>query len=123
MIAKRIPHKAQCDHAQTPYARRKCRATKLAAAQEATMQTTPTHQPGDEIDIDGITVVLARRKGNNGYRWTWYAPQLEEGGELYKATPEEAIDYARRALAGPTCACGNIATSIGSTERVCTACL
>lgn len=42
MIAKRIPHKTQCDHAQTPYARRKCRATKLAAAaKEATMPQKP----------------------------------------------------------------------------------
>lgn len=32
MIAKRIQHKGICDHAQTPYARRKCRAAKIAAA-------------------------------------------------------------------------------------------
>lgn len=43
MIAKRIPHKTECDHAQTPYARRKCRAAKLAAtraAEEITMRYT-----------------------------------------------------------------------------------
>lgn len=32
MIASRIRHKDICDHAQTPYARRKCRAAKLAEA-------------------------------------------------------------------------------------------
>jgi hypothetical protein len=43
MIAKRIPHKTECDHAQTPYARRKCRAAKLAAiaVEESAMQQKP----------------------------------------------------------------------------------
>jgi hypothetical protein len=35
MIAKRIRHLGICDHAQTPYQRRKCRAAKLAAAEAA----------------------------------------------------------------------------------------
>lgn len=35
MIAKRIQHKGICQHAQTPYQRRKCRAAKLAAARIA----------------------------------------------------------------------------------------
>lgn len=54
MIAKRIQHKGICDHAQTPYARRKCRAAKLAAAtQEATMQTPKTPIP---TVIDGFEI-------------------------------------------------------------------
>lgn len=53
MIAKRINHKGECDHAQTPAARRKCRATKLATqnAEEATMQPDPT--PSKPTIIDG----------------------------------------------------------------------
>ena len=31
MIAKRIRHKGICEHPQTPYARRKCRAAIIAA--------------------------------------------------------------------------------------------
>lgn len=40
MVPARIPHKTECDHAQTPYARRKCRKTKLA--KENTMIETVT---------------------------------------------------------------------------------
>lgn len=41
MIAKRIAHKTECDHAQTPYARRKCRAAKLAAAEQTNAAPAP----------------------------------------------------------------------------------
>jgi hypothetical protein len=46
MIAKRIPHKTECGHAQTPYARRKCRAAKLAAiaAEEAKTVKKPRYE-------------------------------------------------------------------------------
>lgn len=52
MIAKRIDHKGQCDHPQTPYARRKCRAAKFAkeiAMQQPETPTIPTVIDGFEI--------------------------------------------------------------------------
>lgn len=54
MIAKRIPHKTQCDHAQTPYARRKCRKAQLANAikkQENAMRYTIQQNPAGTWDI------------------------------------------------------------------------
>lgn len=78
MIAKRIPHKAQCDHAQTPYARRKCRAAKLAAAsKEITMRYTVSRNPA------GKFVVL-----DNG----------QEIGALYTSHDEQIIQTMARNL-------------------------
>ncbi len=125
MIAKRIRHKGICDHAQTPYARRKCRAAKLAAvkaAEEAKMET-PNYQAGDEIDINGTVIILGKRKGNTGVRWTWIAPALDVTGMAYYTTPEAAIEDASRKLAAERCACGAVAEMTGSTRRVCANCI
>lgn len=68
MIAKRIRHKGICEHAQTPYARRKCRAAKIAAAsketamiQTVTIENRRRNWRGEEIvtteeytQIDGV---------------------------------------------------------------------
>lgn len=126
MIPKRIRHKGNCQHPQTPYARRKCRAAKIAAIlaeaeKEATMQPQPSYQAGDEIDINGTTIVICRRKGNTGIRWTWYAPEIDTTGVAYHTTPEAAVDDARRALVD-RCACGAVAEMTASTGRACAAC-
>lgn len=118
-IPARIAHKGHCEHAQTPYARRVCRKAMVARAHLAVV--VPTYESGDEMVIDGITVILCARRGNHGIRWTWWAPQLEEGGEAMKATPEEAIDYARHCLAR-RCSCGDLATMATSHGRSCIRC-
>lgn len=82
---------------------------------------TKQHQAGDEIDINGIAIILGRRKGNTGIRWNWYAPELDTAGVVYHATPEAAIDEARRSL-GDRCACGAVAEMTGSTRRTCATC-
>ena len=83
---------------------------------------TTNYQPGDEIDINGTAIVLSRRKGNTGIRWTWYAPELDTAGMAYHTTPEAAVDHARRTLAAERCACGAVAEMNGSTRRTCAAC-
>jgi hypothetical protein len=86
--------------------------------------TETTHQAGDEIDLGGgIEIILASRKGNNGIRWTWYAPDLDVTGMAYKATPEQAIEDARRKLApNSRCQCGAVAEMNASTGPACTNC-
>jgi hypothetical protein len=57
MIASRIRHKGICDHAQTPYARRKCRkamiveAARIAADRESARQTRLTELGMSETDV------------------------------------------------------------------------
>jgi len=54
MIAKRINHKGQCDHAQTPAARRACRKALIAAATQQTQEVTVTQRYSMNIaTIDG----------------------------------------------------------------------
>lgn len=121
MVPARIPHKTQCGHPQTPYARRKCRKAQIALAAQlaARAAVERAYQPGDEVDIDGTTVTLSRRHGRTGVRWSWWAPELDVAGEAYWPTPAEAIAHARRALAS-RCWCGQLATVTGSTRRTCT---
>ncbi|GAA0719599.1 hypothetical protein Drose_05905 [Dactylosporangium roseum] len=85
------------------------------------MTQIATYQPGAEIDIDGTAIILCRRKGSTGIRWTWLNPETNQMGEAYQATPEAAIDHARRAL-GNLCGCGNVATMTASTRRTCVDC-
>jgi hypothetical protein len=85
------------------------------------MTETRTYQAGDEIDINGTTIVLCRRKGNTGIRWSWMAPALDSGSEAYQTTPEAAIENARQALA-TRCACGAVATMTAATVRTCGNC-
>lgn len=81
-----------------------------------------TYQAGDEIDINGITIIISRRKGSAGIRWNWYAPEIDTAGEVYHTTPEAAVDHARRTLGAERCACGAVATMTASTRRTCTNC-
>jgi hypothetical protein len=85
------------------------------------MTETRTHQAGDEIDLDGTLIILGSRKSKTGIRWTWMAPALDTVGEACHATPEAAIDHARRAL-GTRCACGAVATMTAATVRTCADC-
>lgn len=86
-------------------------------------ETTEMHyQAGDEIDINGTTIILSRRKGNSGIRWTWYAPELDTAGVVYHTTPEAAVDHAHRTLGAPRCACGAVAEMTTSTRRTCADC-
>jgi hypothetical protein len=81
-----------------------------------------TYQAGDEIDINGTTIILGRRKGNTGIRWNWVAPDLDVAGMTYRTTPEDAIEDARRTLAAPRCRCGAVAEMNFATEPVCANC-
>lgn len=81
-----------------------------------------SYQAGDEIDINGTVIVLGRRKGNTGIRWTWHAPELDTAGVVYHTTPESAVDHARRTLGADRCACGAVAEMTTSTRRTCAAC-
>lgn len=90
---------------------------------EAIIMGSATYQAGDEIDIDGVTIALGRRKGSTGIRWTWFVPGDDIAGAQYLPTPEEAIEDARRKLAPENrCACGAPAEMTLSTRRVCTNC-
>lgn len=62
-----------------------------------------TYQPGDEVTIGAETVILSTWKGRTGIRWSWVIPRIDEGGEAYYATPEEAIANAARTLSAPCC--------------------
>lgn len=122
MIAKRIRHLGVCDHAQTPYARRKCRAAKLAAAiaaQEDKPMEKPEYKAGDEVDINGTTIIISTWRGNHGIKWRWYAPEIDVAGMSHKRTPEEAIADARATLGGPRCRCGAVAEMTASTGAAC----
>lgn len=121
-VPKRITHKGICQHPQTPYARRKCRAAKLAAAVIAQATATPTYQAGDEIDIDGVTIVLGSRRGSYGVRWCWVIPGIDVGSAGYKATAEDAIADARAKIAGPRCGCGEPVEMTASTRKTCGRC-
>lgn len=81
-----------------------------------------TYQAGDEIDINSTPIVLSRRKGSTGIRWTWYAPTLNTLGEVYHTTPEAAVDHARHTLGADRCACGAITTMTASTRKTCVDC-
>lgn len=118
MIPKRINHKGNCSHPQTPYARRKCRAATIAALAAA----APTYQAGDEVDIDGTVIVLGSRRGNWGIRWTWIISGIEVGGTSYKDSPEAAIADARAKITGPRCACGEPIEMTASTRKTCAYC-
>lgn len=121
MIPTRIRHLGVCEHAQTPYARRKCRAAKIAAI-VVEQAAKPAYRAGDELDIDGTLIILGSRRGNTGIRWSWYAPAIEADGEAYYPTPEEAVADARRSLGSERCSCGAVATMHSSTRRTCAAC-
>lgn len=86
------------------------------------MTQTTNYQPGDEIDVNGTTIMITTWKGCNGVRYGWYAPAAETGGEGYKATPAEAVNDAYTTLGGPRCSCGEPATMNASTRRTCAAC-
>lgn len=85
------------------------------------MTETSTYQAGDEIYIDGTVIILCRRKGSAGIRWSWMAPALDSGSEAYQTTPEAAIENARQNL-GARCACGQLATMTAATVRTCINC-
>lgn len=87
----------------------------------ATDTATSQYQAGDEIDIDGTVIILTNRKGNNGIRWTWLAPDLDVTGMRYRPTPEDAIADAREKLA-TRCPCGAVAEMTSSTGRTCVPC-
>jgi hypothetical protein len=80
-----------------------------------------TYQPGDEIDINGTTITLCRRKGSTGVRWTWMIPAIDVTGEAYQTSPEAAIEHARKTF-DDLCACGDPATMTASTRRTCANC-
>lgn len=84
--------------------------------------SSTTHQAGDEIDINGTTIILGTRRGRTGIRWNWYAPETDEAGVIYHPTPEAAIDEAHRSLA-KRCACGAVAEMVSSTRPVCANCI
>jgi hypothetical protein len=90
-----------------------------------TASTQATYQAGDEIDINGTTIILASQKSfsGKGIRWTWDAPDLGASGVAYKRTAEEAITDARNKLA-PTsrCRCGAAAEMTASTGPACANC-
>jgi hypothetical protein len=65
-----------------------------------------SYQGGDQIDIDGATITLCRRKSSAGIRWTWAIPSTGLMGEMYHATPEAAIAHARKTMDSPECAHG-----------------
>ncbi len=88
------------------------------------MTTTP-HQSGDQIDINGTTVILTARKsfrGGSAIRWGWDIPAADYGSEGTYDTAEQAIANAWRILDGPMCACGEPATITASTRRTCINC-
>lgn len=122
MIPTRIRHKGFCEHAQTPYARRKCRAALIARItreqQEVAVQQPQQYQPGDKVEVGDDTIILARRKGSAGVRWSWILTHSEEGGTAYYPTPQEAIESARRSL-GDLCWCGKPAEVNTGTRRTC----
>lgn len=69
-----------------------------------------TYQAGDEVQIGDTTITLAARKGRNGVRWSWVIPHIDEGGDTYRATSEDAIADAARTLGAPTCRHGQPTT-------------
>lgn len=69
-----------------------------------------TYTAGQEIDIDGATIVLIHRKGfrrGAGMQWTWGIPSADVYAEVGKDTPEEAIAHATAALNSPKCRHGD----------------
>lgn len=68
------------------------------------MSETSAYQAGDEVQIaEDVTITLGARKGSNGTRWTWVIPFSDEGGEAYRATPQEAIADAIKTMNTPDC--------------------
>lgn len=66
-----------------------------------------TYQAGDQIAISpDITITLGARRGAHGVRWTWGIPWTDEGGQAYRATPQEAIADAIKTMNTPECAHG-----------------
>lgn len=122
----RMRHLGICTHPQTPYARRVCRKAAIAAAAQAATVTviTPTYTGGEEIDINGTTIVLIarRRFSRPGIGWSWCTQDRGIFGESTRATAEDAIDHARRVLGAPRCGCGAPATMNASTGKTCINC-
>lgn len=88
------------------------------------MTRTSTHQPGDEITINGVTVILTARKGfraGSATRYGWDIPSLDYGSESTYATIDEAVADLYRHLDTPCGTCGDPATMTASTGPACTA--
>ena len=66
-----------------------------------------TYQPGDEIEINGTTIVITS-KGFRSVRYSWFAPQLDEGAEASYPTIEQAVAHAYRTLGTGECRHGQL---------------
>ena len=87
------------------------------------MTQTSNYQPGDEIDINGVTAVITGRKGfraGAGIKYGWYFPGLDYGSEGTYATIDEAVADLYRHLDTPCGTCGEPATMTASTGPACT---
>lgn len=70
------------------------------------MGETTNYSAGDEVKVGDTTITLTSRKGSKGIRWSWVIRWIDEGGEGYQATPEEAIANAVKTLNSPPCSHG-----------------
>ncbi len=67
-----------------------------------------SYQDGDEIQINGQTVILIGQRSfrGNGTRWSWGIPRADQFGEVSFATAEEAVAHVTKTLNAPCCAHG-----------------
>jgi hypothetical protein len=102
MVAKRIRHLGVCDHAQTPYARRRCRAAKLAAAERKKAMEKPRYYVTSMNTRKGVLyyVIDTQNGGNEVYRTKvkimaeGYADQLNQPAVDRPTTPTPAAQAA-----------------------------
>lgn len=86
---------------------------------------TIAYRAGDEIVVNGTTVVLVAApsfRDRTVIRWGWDIPAADYGSEGTYVTAEAAVASAWRVLDGPMCPCGEPATMAASTRRTCVNC-
>ena len=58
-----------------------------------------TYEPGQELDIDGHSVILTLR----GTKWSWYCADLDQGSQISSLSAGEAVAHATKTLARAAC--------------------
>lgn len=120
MIAKRINHKGQCQHAQTQGARRACRKAMIAAlaatTKEVTMEIANGHT--EKIGVHEVEVFIkpgfGRADANAPQRWTYIVGgHIDTMPDTTWATGTDALAEACRRLA-PGAACGTCGKTLNT---------